>query len=77
MKTPTIESLRKSGWKVFVNHISQYHTQIFLTDTEGKTSFGYAMCNDEDQPNRKLGNKIALGRAIKNYNHDIFCEFSK
>jgi hypothetical protein len=77
MKTPTIESLRKAGWKVFVKHNSQFHTEIFLSDEQGKTSFGYALCNDKDQPNRKIANKIALGRAIKNYNNDIFCEFSK
>jgi hypothetical protein len=74
MKNPTIEQLRKNGWKVFVKHKSAFHTEIFLTDTEGNTSVGVAICHDKDQPNRKLGNKIALGRAIKNYNHGFFCE---
>lgn len=68
----TIESLRKSGWKVFVKHHTNWTTHIYLTDTEGQTSLGVAICHDLDQPNRKLGNKVALGRAIKNYNHNLF-----
>lgn len=72
----TIEGLRKSGFKVFVNHQSHWHTQIFVTDLHGNTSFGYALCNDKDQPNRKLGNKIALGRALKNLKNKIYCDFS-
>jgi len=73
----TIEGLRKTGFKVFVNHISNWHTEIFVTDPKGNTAFGYSLCNDEDQPNRKLGNKIALGRALKNLHNKIYCEFSK
>ena len=73
----TIEGLRKTGFKVFVNHISKWHTQIFLTDPQGNTTFGYALCHDKDQPNRKLANRIALGRAIKNMHDKIYCDFSK
>jgi len=78
MKTSniTIEGLRKTGFKVYVNHISNWHTQIFVTDPQGHTAFGYALCNDQDQPNRKLGNKIALGRALKNLQNKVYCEFS-
>ncbi len=72
----TIEGLRKTGFKVFVKHNSIYHTEIFLTDPKGNTSFGYSLCNDADQPNRKLGNKIALGRALKNLKLKNYCNFS-
>jgi hypothetical protein len=74
MKTPTIESLRKQGWKVFVKHHTNWTTHIYLTDTEGNTSLGIAICHDLDHPNRKIGNLVALGRAIKNYNHNIYSD---
>jgi hypothetical protein len=38
-----------------------------LTSPEGKDSTGIAYCSKQDQWNRKLGNRIALGRALKNY----------
>jgi hypothetical protein len=75
-KIITIEELRQVGFKVYVNHISPFHTEIFLTDPQGRTTFGYALCNEQDQPNRKMGNRIALGRAIKNMKSGIFCNFS-
>ena len=74
IKHLTIEQLRKQGWKVFVRHNSQYHTEIFLTDRVGNTSKGIAVCHDKDHPNRKLGNKIALGRALHNWQHEKYCE---
>jgi hypothetical protein len=73
--TPTIHQLRRAGWKVRVIH-GQYendealfdrYTRIELTSPEGKDSFGVANCSKKDQWNRKLGNRIALGRALKNY----------
>ena len=66
----TIQSLRRQGWKIWVKHHTNWTTHIYLTDTEGQTSLGVAICHDLDQPNRKLGNQIALGRAIKNYNNN-------
>ena len=42
-------------------------TRIELTCPEGKDSIGIANCSKKDQWNRKLGNRIALGRALKNY----------
>lgn len=76
MKNVTIEWLRKQKWKVMVKHNSAYHTEIFLTDPIGQHVYGCSHCADVDQPNRKIGNKIALGRALKNYSRNIFCEFN-
>ena len=73
--TPTIHQLRCAGWKVRVIH-SKYDnndelydrfTRIELTSPDGKDSFGVANCSKKDQWNRKLGNRIALGRALKDY----------
>jgi hypothetical protein len=79
--TPTIHQLRRAGWKVRVIHgftyenyigseitnLSDRFTRIELTSPEGKDSVGTAYCSNNDQWNRKLGNRIALGRALKNY----------
>lgn len=61
----TIEGLRKIGYKVMVIHEDGV-TTIFLTNLDGITAAGQSACHHGDQFNRKLGNKIALGRAIKN-----------
>jgi hypothetical protein len=47
--------------------LSERFTRIELTSPEGKDSTGIAYCSKQDQWNRKLGNRIALGRALKNY----------
>jgi hypothetical protein len=47
--------------------LSDRFTRIELTSPEGKDCTGIAYCSKEDQWNRKLGNRIALGRALKNY----------
>lgn len=60
----TIEGLRKIGYKVMVIH-DEGETTIFLTNLDGFTSMGHSICHQGDNFNRKLGNKIALGRAIK------------
>ena len=42
-------------------------TRIEITSPDQKIdAFGVSYCADEDHFNRKLGNKIALGRAWKN-----------
>ena len=72
---PTIHQLRRAGWKVRVIHgkysnndeLYDRFTRIELTSPEGKDFFGVANCSKKDQWNRKLGNRIALGRALKNY----------
>jgi hypothetical protein len=76
----TIEGLRKSGFKVAVMHrtcLDRRITHIIVTDTNGDSAEGLSMCNAEDNYNRKLGNKIALGRALKNLNDQIYCNFVK
>jgi hypothetical protein len=79
--TPTIHQLRRAGWKVRVIHgfieDSRYEdvnvhlynrfTRIELTSPDKKDSTGIAYCSKKDNWNRKLGNRIALGRALKNY----------
>ncbi len=47
--------------------LSDRFTRIELTNPDGKDSTGIAYCSKEDQWNRKLGNRIAIGRALKNY----------
>ena len=78
---PTIHQLRRAGWKVRVIHgltheryvgqeivnFSNRFTRIEITSPDKKNSHGTAFCSKQDQWNRKLGNRIALGRALKNY----------
>jgi hypothetical protein len=72
---PTIHQLRRAAWKVRVIHrvtdedniLSDRFTRIELTSPDQKDSVGTAYCSRKDQWNRKLGNRIALGRALKNY----------
>ena len=74
-KTPTIHQLRRAGWKVRVIHgvtdeenvLSDRFTRIEITSPDQKDSAGTAFCSRKDQCNRKLGNRIALGRALKNF----------
>ena len=76
-KTPTIHQLRRAGWKVRVIHgitdknnaeeLYDRFTRIEITSPEGFDCVGVANCSKKDQWNRKLGNRIALGRALKNY----------
>jgi len=72
----TIEKLRKSGYKVRVlqnlispddvyAHLAGRITRIEILDPNGKEWFGESRCSYKDNYNRKLGNKIALQRAIK------------
>ena len=82
---PTIESLRKQGYKVRVMHgfveqdefyydIAYHKTTINLRDLNGMEWYGVAKCSKKDQYNRKLGNKIALRRAVKNMNSHYLSE---
>ena len=50
-----------------IRHLADRVTIIELTSPEGKDACGVALCSKEDNYNRKLGNRIALGRALKNY----------
>jgi hypothetical protein len=82
---PTIESLRKQGYKVKVMHgfvepdefyydIAYHKTTINLRDLNGMEWYGVAKCSKKDQYNRKLGNMIALRRAVKNMNSHYLSE---
>jgi hypothetical protein len=50
-----------------VRHLADRVTIIELTSPEGKDAYGVALCSKQDNYNRKLGNRIALGRALKNH----------
>jgi len=72
--TITIEQLRKSGWKVAVLHRSNTtgrYTHIIVTSPDKKHAEGFARVHFEDNFDRKIGNKIALGRALKNLENNI------
>jgi hypothetical protein len=71
----TIQQLRKEGYKVRVMHgritgksgaISPRGgtTVIELTTPQGTTVIAKAECSYKDNFNRRVGNQIALGRAI-------------
>lgn len=76
----TIAELRRSGIKVAVLRRiwedGRKVTRIVITDKEGKHSEGFSVNHPQDHYNRKIGNKIALGRAIKDYNNGVYCEFT-
>lgn len=83
MSTPTIKTLRQSGYKVRVIHTRNYdkinrlggvyyevsarggRTRIEITTPEGIDVWGEAICSNEDNWNRKIGNSIAVGRALQ------------
>ena len=48
-----------------------YVTYAFVVSKETHESLasGISICNPKDRPNRKLGNAIARGRALKKYYH--------
>ena len=75
---PSIHDLRKLGWKVRVIHgdVDETHppeflelaykfTKIELRSPDGIEYVGTSYCSQKDNYNRKIGNKIALGRALK------------
>lgn len=69
-KQMTVKELRQSGYKVAVKHVIKTHAQggfttVKLRNPEGREVIDAAICSDKDQYNKKLGVKIALGRALK------------
>jgi hypothetical protein len=54
-------------------------TRIDITTPEGITETGIAKCSQKDSFNRRLGNEIALGRALKALQEQgvTFAEFSE
>lgn len=81
-KSPTVQDVRKAGFKVRVFHghfddtydvypyirgLADRFTRIDLKAPTGEEYIGVAYCSRQDNFNRKLGNRIALGRALKKY----------
>ncbi len=71
----TVESLRKKGYKVRVHHYRKHGEQssptscggktvVEITTPDGITLVGKARCNRKENYNKKLGVRIALGRAM-------------
>ena len=50
-----------------ITNLSNRFTKIQITCPDKKDAEGISFCSKADQWNRKLGNRIALGRALKNY----------
>lgn len=75
----TVKNLRQSGWKVRVLHhriddsriLGEIFpkggkTQVVIDSPVGEHFEGIAVCSDKDLYNKKMGVKIALGRALFN-----------
>ena len=77
---PSVKELRQSGYKVFVKHdpfdmrfsyhdysqITQGMIEVVIDPPESKFVYtGSSYRSLKDYPNRKLGVRIALGRAYK------------
>jgi hypothetical protein len=75
----SVHQLRKMGYKVRVQHDKDYilhsmytpdirckgHTCVEVTTPDGHFGVGNSYVLLQDQYNRKLGVKVALGRALK------------
>ena len=63
-----IKDLKKTLDKFeIVSGLAERYTRIEITCPNKLNATGDSFCSHKDQYNRKLGNKIALGRALKNY----------
>lgn len=68
--------ISKNKWEDFpTGDILKYATRITVTDPSGNTAEGRSVCHSKDIPNKKMGNRIALGRAMKNLRTGNLCEF--
>lgn len=70
----TVSFLRKSGYKVAVRHHRIFNsdgstkpkggmTEVIIDSPHGEHFEGKAKCCDQDNYNKKLGIRIALGRS--------------
>lgn len=50
-----------------ISKTSSKYTRIEITSPEKLHGIGESFCSHKDQYNRKIGNRIALARAIKDY----------
>ena len=73
----TVHDLRKNGYKVRVLHCRKFcgnsfgafkpkggSTVVQITTPEGVDLEGVSRCSDKDLYNKKLGVKVAIGRAF-------------
>lgn len=78
----SVKSLRKNGWKVMVLHHRVNDdrilgailpkggkTEVIIDSPCGEHFEGIAVCSSDDLYNKKMGVKIALGRALFNSNN--------
>lgn len=71
----TVEELRRSGYKIRVHHHRRKNdeginarggkTVVEVTTPDGRTLIGVARCSRRENFNKRLGVRIALGRALK------------
>jgi hypothetical protein len=55
-----------------LNAYSSYSTVAVLTNSDGEElATGIALCGPYDQPKRKLGWNIAVGRCLANYRRKV------
>lgn len=45
----------------------QWCTAVWLYEGETRVASGLSICNPKDNPSRKVGRAIAVGRALKHY----------
>lgn len=57
--------------------LSKFATCIEVKDPLGNEHRGVSLCSMMDNWNRKLGNKIALGRALKSIPQELIDECFK
>ena len=71
-----IEYLRKNGFKIRVKHFRRHSpslvketkggkTVVEVRTPDGKEIKGEAICSSKDNYSKKIGVRIALGRALK------------
>lgn len=79
MYIPSVDDLRGMGYKVKVIHQRNKNkdgsimtkggkTVILITDQYGNTTESHARCSSLDGFNKKLGIRIAIGRALSQIN---------
>lgn len=69
-----VEELRKSGYKIRVHHHRKVNegginsrggkTVVEVTTPDGRTLVGVSRCSRKENFNKRLGVRIALGRAL-------------
>ena len=78
----TVHELRKAGYKVGVFHIREHinekhlsprggSTMVHITTPDNEELHGVANCSKHDNYNKKLGVRIAIGRALVGSNKSL------